>query len=387
MDASRFIAGKLRFKGRLAMVSIAVSFFVIIVAVSVSSGFRHEIRSGISSICGDLQILPDDMNYVGNQRPVSDSASWLRGVCSLPGVVSVSPAVYKAGIVKSGDNIHGVLIKGVERKDTVPLGVSIPSALADKLSLAQGDDMLTYFIGEKVRVRKFRVTDVYRGVLDGSDNLVVFAQIGDMRRLEGWGDGDASCFEVMLDPSRRSADRMKGMSALVGTYILTNETEDDPDVTVTSAQSRYPQIFAWLDLIDFNVLWILILMIAVAGFNMISGLLILLFRNIPTIGTLKSLGMTDRAISRVFLRVASSLVLKGMAIGNGLALLFIAVQGTTKLIRLNPENYFVSFVPVRLNIPWILSCDAIAYVAIMILLLIPCLFVSRVDPAQTVRAQ
>ena len=369
------------------MVSIAVSFFVIIVAVSVSSGFRHEIRSGISSICGDLQILPDDMNYVGNQRPVSDSASWLRGVRSLPGVVSVSPAVYKAGIVKSGDNIHGVLIKGVERKDTVPLGVSIPSALADKLSLVQGDDMLTYFIGEKVRVRKFRVTDVYRGVLDGSDNLVVFAQIGDMRRLEGWGDGDASCFEVMLDPSRRSADRMKGMSALVGTYILTNETEDDPDVTVTSAQSRYPQIFAWLDLIDFNVLWILILMIAVAGFNMISGLLILLFRNIPTIGTLKSLGMTDRAISCVFLRVASSLVLKGMAIGNGLALLFIAVQGTTKLIRLNPENYFVSFVPVRLNIPWILSCDAIAYVAIMILLLIPCLFVSRVDPAQTVRAQ
>ena len=367
------------------MVSIAVSFLVII--VSISSGFRHEIRSGISSICGDLQILPDDMNYVGSQIPVSDSASWLQGVRSLPGVESVSPAVYKAGIVKSGDNIHGVLIKGVERKDTVPLGVSIPSALADKLSLSAGDEMLTYFIGEKVRVRKFRVTDIYRGILDGNDNLVVFAGIGDIRRLEGWNEGDASCFEVILEPAKRSAAKMKEMSALAGTYILANETEDDPDVTVTSAQSRYPQIFAWLDLIDFNVLWILVLMIAVAGFNMISGLLILLFRNIPTIGTLKSLGMTDRAISRVFLRVASSLVLKGMAIGNGLALLFIAVQGATKVIRLNPENYFVSFVPVRLNIPWILSCDAIAYVAIMILLLIPCLFVSRVDPAQTVRVQ
>ncbi len=369
------------------MVSIAVSFFVIITAVSVSSGFRKEIRAGISNLCGDIQILPDDLNYASVQTPVPDSVSWLAGLKAFPGVKSVNPAVYKAGIVKSEDNIHGVLFKGTERDDTTTLGVSVPSALADKLSLKAGDDLLTYFIGDKVKVRKFRITDIYNGVLDGNDNLVVFAGIDDLRRLEGWEEGDASCFEVILDPSRRSVPKMKETATLVGTYILTNETEDDPDVAVTSAAGRYPQIFAWLDLIDFNVLWILILMIAVAGFNMISGLLILLFRNISTIGTLKSLGMTDWSISKVFLRVASSLVLKGMAIGNGLALAFIAIQGTTKLIKLNPENYFVSFVPVRLNLPWILSCDAIAYVAIMLLLLIPCLFVSRVDPAQTVRSQ
>ena len=132
---------------------------------------------------------------------------------------------------------------------------------------------------------------------------------------------------------------------------------------------------------------ILVLMTIVAGFNMISGLLILLFRNISTIGTLKALGMTDLSISAIFLRVSSSLVLKGMGIGNALALLFCMLQGSTHMIRLNPENYYVSFVPVHLNPAGILLADLSAYLVIMLLLLIPSLYVSRVDPALTVRAK
>ena len=157
-------------------------------------------------------------------------------------------------------------------------------------------------------------------------------------------------------------------------------------MTVTS-RNRYPQIFDWLDLLDFNVLFILILMTLVAGFNMISGLLILLFRNISTIGLLKTLGMTDRSIAAVFLRASSSLVLKAMAIGNGVAFLLCLLQSTTHLLKLNPENYVVSFVPVHLDIPMILAADLAAYGAIMLLLLIPSLFISRVDPAQTVKAE
>ena len=150
---------------------------------------------------------------------------------------------------------------------------------------------------------------------------------------------------------------------------------------------KYPALFSWLDLIDFNVLLILTLMTIVAGFNMISSLLILLFRHVSTIGTLKSMGMTDRDISSVFLRVSSNLVLKGMAIGNAAALLFCLIQGTTHVLKLDPANYFVSFVPVSVNLPMILLADALAYGIIMLLLLIPCLFISKVDPARTVRAQ
>ena len=128
-------------------------------------------------------------------------------------------------------------------------------------------------------------------------------------------------------------------------------------------------------------------MTIVAGFNMISGLLIMLFENIPTIGLLKSLGMTDKAISKIFLASSARLVGIGMAVGNALALLFCIVQGTTHLLRLNPENYYVSFVPVSVDLTTVLVADAVSFVVIMLLLLIPCIFISRVDPAKTVRVR
>ena len=134
-------------------------------------------------------------------------------------------------------------------------------------------------------------------------------------------------------------------------------------------------------------MFILILMTIVAGFNMISGLLIMLFENISTIGLLKSLGMTDRSISKVFLSCSAVLVLKGMAIGNIVALLFCVIQNTTHVLRLDPENYFVSYVPVSPDLGMILTADLITFVAIMLLLLIPCLFISKVDPAETVRVR
>ena len=146
-------------------------------------------------------------------------------------------------------------------------------------------------------------------------------------------------------------------------------------------------MFNWLSLIDFNVGIILLLMTIVAGFNMISGLLIMLFEHISTIGLLKSLGMTDRTIAKVFLTSSAVLVGKGMLAGNLLALLFCLIQGTTHFLRLDPENYYVSFVPVKVDVLMILSADLVAFAAIMLLLLIPCLFISKVDPADTVRVR
>ena len=220
-----------------------------------------------------------------------------------------------------------------------------------------------------------------------TDNIIVFADIEDIRRLNAWEDDEVSSLEISLVPGRRDAESMREISDIIGSIALMGAEDDDDTLVTTNVMSRYPQIFDWLNLIDFNVLFILVLMTIVAGFNMISGLLIMLFRNISTIGTLKSMGMTDRSIAKVFLRVASVIVLKGMAIGNVLSLVICLVQGGTHLLKLNPENYFVSFVPVHLNLPMVIAADAAAYLIIMVLLLIPCLFISRVDPAQTVRAQ
>jgi len=387
MDASFFIAGRLRFKGNIAMICIAVSFLVMIIAVSVSSGFRHAIRSGLSDISGDIRITPPTLSVLDESLPIEADAAYRPYIEEVEGVSEIRPVVYKAGIVKSGDNIQGVLFKGMENDDTVSLAVSVPKRLAEIAGLQTGDRMLTYFVGESVKARQFTVTSVYDALVEADDKLVVYADISDLQRVNGWSASEVSCLEILLEDDMRNESDIESANDRIGTLINAYSSDDEESVIASSSVSSYPQLFDWLSLIDFNVLLILILMTIVAGFNMISGLLIMLFENISTIGLLKSLGMTDRAISKVFLSSSAILVAKGMLAGNALAILFCIIQDTTKVLRLNPENYFVSFVPVKMDFGMILTADILAFALIMLLLLIPCLFISKVDPADTVRVR
>lgn len=374
----------MKFQGKAAMVTIAVASFVIIIAVAVSGGFRHELRKGVASLAGDIQITSPYMNFIGEDHPVTLGEELETAIGSMPGVDHIVPAVYRAGIIKSGSNIHGVVFKGIPGGGD-SLRVKIPERLSAMLGIGPGDRMLAYFIGDKVKARQFTVESTYDDILGSDDNLVVYAGIEDMRRVNGWEPDKASAIEVILEDNWRSSDRMEYLTDEIGAEILFGEGIDS--MVATSAARRYPQIFSWLDLIDFNVLIVLVLMVAVAGFNMISSLLIMLFRNISVIGTLKAMGMTDRQISAVFLRIASSAALKGMLAGNILAFLFCIVQNATHFVKLDPANYFVSAVPVHLNALQVIGADLLAYILIMLLLLLPCLFVSRVDPAKTVRVQ
>ena len=219
MDAPLFIAARLRFKGRIAIASIAVSFIVMIISVSVSSGFRHEIRDGISFLSGDVQLTPVNLNYLDESSPVERYPAYREKIEALKGVLDVVPAVYKAGIVKTDGDIHGVLFKGIEDPgtaagtDTLPsLGVSIPLRLASLLHLEPGDRLLSYFIGEKTRVRNFTVSSIYEGILDGDpENMVVFASLSDLQRLNGWKENQVSALEVILDRNHRDTGGMEEM--------------------------------------------------------------------------------------------------------------------------------------------------------------------------------
>ena len=389
MDASLFIGRRIRFKGKIVMTCVAVSFLIMIISVAVSSGFRHEIRKGISSVSGDIQLMRPDMNYMEEGTPVGTAPSYLSMIEELPYTESVVPAVYRAGIVKKGEDIYGVVVKGRPGRvsDTLALSVSIPESFAQKAGISVGDRMLTYFVGEKMQVRQFAVADIYESGVDPDGKFIVYADIEDMRRLNGWSEAEASLLELTLKPDFKTEGQMKEATSHIGYLMNAYEKEEDDTLIATSVISKYPQIFGWLSLIDFNVFFILLLMTVVAGFNMISGLLIMLFENISTIGLLKSLGMTDMAISKVFLSSSAVLVLKGMAAGNVIAILFCIIQGTTHLLKLNPENYFVSYVPVHLDFGAVLAADAAAFAVIMLLLLIPSLFISKVDPARTVRVR
>lgn len=382
MDVSLFISRRLRFKGGLAMTCIAVSYLVMIVAVAISSGFRSEIRSGLSALSGDVQLTPPNLNVLDQSRPIEKDAAYLPYLMEVEGVVSVEPVVYKAGIVKQGSDIHGVLFKGTDRGDK---GISIPTRLSEISGLGVGDMMTVYFVGDKVRVRKFEISSMYDSLVEADDRLVVYAGISDLQRLGGWSDSQVSAMEIILDEAHKDEWEIVEATQEIGAIVNAYSEESEAPVIAVSSVSRFPQLFDWLDLIDFNVLIILLLMTVVAGFNMISGLLIMLFENISTIGLLKALGMNDKAISKVFLSSAAVLVLKGMLVGNVIALAFAAIQSWTHLLKLDPANYFVSFVPVKINAGAVFLADIVSFIVIMLLLLIPTMFISKVDPAKTVR--
>lgn len=368
MSPERLISSRLDFRGRITVVATAVSFFVIIVSLLVVDGFRREIRGGIGSLMGDVQLTAD---------MVEADDSLLSAVQAVNGVQSVTPAVYRTAVVKSSEGLQGVLVKGVPMEGE-SLTASIPPSLSRKLGVGPGDALTTYFIGDKVKVRKFTVSGISGDMLLSDDRAIVLVPLADLQRVNGWDSTFVSALEVDLyskfDDAR--AQRAKAL-----------ELSEASSLRADAAVDRYSRLFEWLGLLDYNVVAILLLMTLVAGFNMVSGLLIMLFRNTGTIGTLKALGMGNRGISKVFLRVASAVTLKGLAWGGGAALLFALVQGTTHLLRLNPENYFVSYVPIAVSPLKIVLVCAAAYAVIMILLLLPALFISRVDPAETVRVK
>lgn len=388
MNAVRFISGKIRFKGYLTLICVAVSYLVMIIAVAVSSGFRTEIRKSLGEIYGDVRITPMEEDLATGVVSVPRHPAFLEELQQLYCVESVNPCVSRAGIVKQGDLVHGVLFKGAEDisfPDSIAFPLAIPSRLSQMLEISQGDQLTAYFVGEKTVVRKFTVCRIYDAVLSSDNQLVCMTSLPVMQRVNSWDSEQVSAFELRLKKEFRNSDDDSLCGMDIASTVYTFSSEDEPTFISRTLSQSYPTIFSWFSFLDLNVLVLLVLMTIVAGFNVISGLLILLFENISTIGLLKSMGMQDRGIAAVFMRSAGLLTLRGMAIGNALALAFCLLQDSTHLLKLNPANYFLSFVPVHIDWSGILIADAISLIVILLLMLIPSLFIAKVDPASTIR--
>ena len=388
MNAVRFISGKIRFKGYLTLICVAVSYLVMIIAVAVSSGFRTEIRKSLGEIYGDVRITPMEEDLATGVVSVPRHPAFLEELQQLYCVESVNPCVSRAGIVKQGDLVHGVLFKGAEDisfPDSIAFPLAIPSRLSQMLEISQGDQLTAYFVGEKTVVRKFTVCRIYDAVLSSDNQLVCMTSLPVMQRVNSWDSEQVSAFELRLKKEFRNSDDDSLCGMDIASTVYTFSSEDEPTFISRTLAQSYPTIFSWFSFLDLNVLVLLVLMTIVAGFNVISGLLILLFENISTIGLLKSMGMQDRGIAAVFMRSAGLLTLRGMAIGNALALAFCLLQDSTHLLKLNPANYFLSFVPVHIDWSGILIADAISLIVILLLMLIPSLFIAKVDPASTIR--
>lgn len=387
MGAPLFISRKVRLRSSVAVVSIAVSFTVMILSLAVSGGFKTEIHRALGDAFGDISVLP--LVTPENGAPGVVCASQVEELVSgVYGVEKVRSVIYAGGMIRHDDNVHGVIFKSVRGNDSLSgEDVCVPAALSKMLSVNEGDRIIAYFLkDDRTILRNLHVSGIYESLVTDDDKFVVQCSDEMLSRVMGYGDDQASEVEVVLMPSFRDEASMHTAATDISWNLISGNPggDDAPSLMASTVRARYPQIFSWLELIDINVDILLVLMAIVAAFNMVCALLIMLFQNISTIGVLKTLGMGTREICKSFLLSSSRTVLIAMAGGNVLGLVLCFVQARTHLIALDPANYFLSFVPVEINMPLVLLVDFAAFIFIMAALLCPCVFISSIEPSRSV---
>jgi lipoprotein-releasing system permease protein len=249
------------------------------------------------------------------------------------------------------------------------------------LRLRTGDSFAMYFVQDPPRSRKFIISGIYETSLEEFDKVYVFCDIGHIKRLNGWNDDQVSGFEVFIDDFKRLDDMTLAVRDAIGYRIL----EDETKFKVTNIRIRYPQIFDWLNFQDMNVIIIITLMLLVAGFNMISGLLILILEKINMIGIFKALGSENKMIQKIFLYQAAYLISKGLLWGNIFGIGLALIQLKTGLVTLDPTSYYIKTVPINLEFSHILLLNAGAMAAIILMLLVPSQLISRVTPVKAIK--
>ena len=379
---------------------LALGLAVMLVSVAIVTGFKNEISRKVIGFGAHISITNYDSNSSYETVPISGEQTWLSSLREMDGVKSVDRYIVKAGIVKTADYLQGVVFKGVDEEynwsffeeylvdgklleinDTARTnGVLVSKSIADVLNLKVGDSFAAYFIQNPPRMRKFTVEGIYNTQLEEFDKMYIVADIKHLRKLNDWKDGQVSGFEVKIDDIDQLDEMERKVSKTCCSY-----NSDGEILKVTNIRQEYPGIFDWLSLLDMNVWIILGLMVAVTGFNMISGLLVLILERVNMIGILKSMGATNVSVRKVFLYFASYLTIKGLLWGNVIGILLCVLQYYFGIIHLDPASYYVSTVPINLDIVNILLLNAGTLVVIVVMMILPSFIVSKITPADSMR--
>jgi lipoprotein-releasing system permease protein len=383
---------------RVAVGGIAIGLAVMLLALAVMNGFQGEIRKKVTGFGSHVQIT----GYDSNESLEADSMSRFQpSVDALKGQANIRHIqVYatKAGLVKAGDQLSGVVLKGIDRDfdwsffkqnlregsiinlpadiDSSSTEVLISRFIARRLKLNIGDKFRMYFLREnETRQRAFKVAGIYEtGLTDGFDDRFILCDIRQVQKLNNWSRNAVAGFEVLVND--------------FGKLDETTETvrdEIDANLYAESIRELTPQIFSWLDVLDVNALIIIGLMLFVSMINMISALLILILDRTSMIGILKAMGAADRQIMRVFLLHASKLIAKGMLIGNVLGLGLCLLQKQFGIAKLDEASYYLSSVPVQIEWWQVFAVNAVTFVLCQLALLLPALVVSRISPVKAIR--
>ncbi|MCD7721778.1 MAG: ABC transporter permease [Prevotellaceae bacterium] len=386
----------------IATSGVALGLAIMIISISVVLGFKSSVRDKVTGLGGHIQIVNYLSLYNLESAPIELTDSLLGAVRSIEGVRSVMPFCQKTGMLKTDSAFQGVVFRGVDEsydltylrsvlvegdlqepfshgEDTKRLVIS--SYLARQLGLGVGSRVYSYFFDGSLRARRFTVEAIYATNLSEHDRNLVFCDFQTAHQLLGYEETQASGAEVLIC----SFDSLSVVSRRVSSLVNHRQDSYGAYYTTATITDLFPNIFSWLQLLDLNVVVILALMLAVACFTTVSGLLILVLERTQFIGTMKALGATNRSLRALFIYYALLVILRGIVIGDALGILLCLAQRHWGIIRLDPSTYYVDRVPILLDWPLTLGVSLAVLVISVLVLVLPSYVVSHIQPAKSIR--
>lgn len=410
MNVELFIARRLFSTGKgkkriskpavlIAQWGVAVGLLVMILSVCIVVGFKHQVREKIVGFGQHIQVR----NYEGTmegETPVTATDSLLLAIEAVPMVNSSHVYAGKPGLIAAGDEFDGIMLKGVAAdydlsffanyliegeiptfSDTATTGALLLSKpIADKMQVEVGDKVNIYFVQNNVKARRFTIKGLYRTNLSEMDNLMALTDIYTIRRLNGWEDDKCTGIEVSLS----NYDALEVACDSVASLIDKEAEKNYEKLYVRTVEEMNPALFAWLDILDSTVWVIMVLVLAVAGFTMISGLLILILEKSNFIGILKAIGSKDISIRRIFLYYAMFIIGKGMLWGNIMGFAIALIQYYFGIVKLDAEMYYMDIVPIEFTW-WLLPLNIAMFLLSTAMLVLPSMLISHIEPTKAIR--
>lgn len=385
---------------RIATIGVAIGLAVMIVSISVVLGFKHTIRNKVIGFGSHITVA-DFMPLQNSELyPITINDSLLKALYKIQGVKHVQRFAYTQGILKTDDDFLGVTLKGVGPEfdstfihnnmvegnfpkfsdNSNQQKIILSKTIADKLKMKVGQKIFAYFVNEQgVRTRKFTVCGIYETNLKQFDSQICMTDLYTVNKLNGWEPDQYSGAELEV----KDFNLLDNTAFNVLGHVKNKVDKYGSTYSSATVIEQNPQIFSWLDLMDLNVWIILALMISVAGVTMISGLLIIILERTQMIGLMKAIGARNRQIRHVFLWFATFIIGKGLIIGNVVGIGLILLQQYTGLFKLDPQTYYVSTVPVEINIPLIIALNLSTLLICVFVLIAPSYFISHINPAKS----
>lgn len=378
---------------KIAIASIAIGLAIMIISFLILGGFQTTIKDKIFSFGAHLQVTKYTFGNGYDENPISINTDIYQNPQNYDFIDHVQEFSYKAGLLKTEEEVQGVILKGIGKSfDTARFSknvvdgsfiefndsaysteVMLSRKIANTLQLNVGEEVIIYFIQNPPRFRKLKVKGIYDTGLEDFDEKVIIGDIAMIQRLNDWPDTLVGGVEIFINDFDKIDQAEEKLFDLA-----------DYDLFVEKVSDKYIQIFDWLTLLNKNVVIFLTLILFVACFNMVSILLILIMERTPMIGILKALGASNGQIRKVFVFNGVNLILKGLVWGNLIGIGFGFLQYYFKIIPLDPENYYMSFVPIQWNWPMVLALNVLTFLMVSLVLIIPTMIISRIDPIKAI---